>query len=191
MNPKATFSNFLTQIYDLPTDSLSALVNLFEPLSLKKNDYYVRQGDHPKKIGFLSKGIVRIFFQNQDGEEFNKIFLQAPSLVAAYSSLISGNMNQVNIQCLSDCSMIEANYSEVLGLFDTHKGIESLNRKVVEQFFIETEKRQMSLIMLNASERYDLFRKEFPAYENYIPQYHIASYLGITPTQLSRIRAKK
>jgi len=191
MNPKTSFSNFLTQIYDLPTASLSALVNLFEPLSLKKNDYYAKQGDHPKKIGFLSKGIARIFFQNQEGEEFNKIFLQAPSLIAPYSSLISGNTNQVNIQCLSDSSIIEANYSEVLDLFDTHKGIESLNRKVVEQFFIETEKRQMSLIMLNASERYDLFRKEFPAYENYIPQYHIASYLGITPTQLSRIRAKK
>ncbi len=49
----------------------------------------------------------------------------------------------------------------------------------------------MSLIATDATERYALFQKEFPELENHIAQYHIASYLGITPTQLSRIRAKK
>jgi hypothetical protein len=53
------------------------------------------------------------------------------------------------------------------------------------------ERREIELVLLQADERYKIFKQEYPNLENLIPQYHIASYLGVTPTQLSRIRAKK
>jgi CRP-like cAMP-binding protein len=63
-------------------------------------------------------------------------------------------------------------------------------RLLAEYLFIRKEKREIELVTLDARERYAIFRKEHPTLEQFIPQYHIASYLGITPTQLSRIRRK-
>ncbi|MGE4347904.1 MAG: Crp/Fnr family transcriptional regulator, partial [Flavobacteriaceae bacterium] len=63
-------------------------------------------------------------------------------------------------------------------------------RKLAEQFFVHKEQREVNIVMLDADKRYLIFQQEFPFLEQLIPQYHIASYLGITPTQLSRIRRK-
>ena len=71
-----------------------------------------------------------------------------------------------------------------LGLDD----LERLARKMAEYYFLEKERKELEIVMLNATERYQLFQAEFPKIEQYIPQYHVASYLGITPIQLSRIR---
>jgi hypothetical protein len=57
-----------------------------------------------------------------------------------------------------------------------------------ESFFLHKEKREIELVLLRADERYRIFKEEYPTLENLISQYHVASYLGITPTQLSRIR---
>ena len=76
-------------------------------------------------------------------------------------------------------------------LYDSIPKIERLSRILAEHFFVDKEKREIELVMLGASEKYEIFKKEHPNLENLIPQYHIASYLGISPTQLSRIRAKK
>lgn len=71
-----------------------------------------------------------------------------------------------------------------------NQDIERLARKLAELFFVQKEQREIDIVLLDADKRYLLFQKEFPGLENMIPQYHIASYLGITPTQLSRIRKK-
>jgi hypothetical protein len=68
--------------------------------------------------------------------------------------------------------------------------IERLRRKIAERFFVRSEKKQLEMALLEAKERYSIFREEHPGFEDIIPQYHIASYLGISPTQLSRIRKK-
>jgi hypothetical protein len=76
-------------------------------------------------------------------------------------------------------------------LYDKYPKIERLARILAEYFFVRKEKREIELVTLEAKERYAIFQKEHPKLEQRIPQYHIASYLGITPTQLSRIRSKK
>jgi hypothetical protein len=78
-----------------------------------------------------------------------------------------------------------------VNLYNTFPALERFARKLAESYFVLKEKREIELVLLEAGERYLIFQKEFPGLENRIPQYHIASYLGITPTQLSRIRAKK
>jgi len=188
---RENFSEYLKQFYHLSPESLEVLLSLFKPIKRNKNEFIIKEGEKASKIAFLNNGLVRLFFQNEKGEEFNKILLKSPSLVAAYSSLLTNKTNKINIQCLTDCLFFEVDYNKLTSLYDTYRDIESLNRKIVEWFFVEMEKRQMSLIMYNAKERYEVFKKDFPEYENHIQQYHIASYLGITPTQLSRIRSTR
>lgn len=93
-------------------------------------------------------------------------------------------------QALSDCTIWRANYDVIERLSENNFELERLRRKIAERFFVGSEKKQLEMALLEAKERYSIFREGHPGFENIIPQYHIASYLGISPTQLSRIRQK-
>lgn len=164
---------------------------LFTETQLKKHDYFAQEGEVSSKLAFLSKGVMRAFFRNTLGSEYNKTFFTPPHFVAAYSSLTTKQKNLINIQCLTDCTLFTADFDSIVLLYKAYPKIESLARILAEYKFAIKEKREIELATLEAKERYTIFRKEHPDLENQISQYHIASYLGITPTQLSRIRAKK
>jgi len=83
-----------------------------------------------------------------------------------------------------------ANFEEFSRLYLSCPDLERAARILAERFFVQKEQREIELVVLDADQRYRLFQQQFPQLENQITQYHIASYLGITPTQLSRIRRK-
>lgn len=182
---------YLNRIVHFTEEEMELFVSFFSKKSLLKNEYFAREGEFSSKLAFLSTGIVRAFYRSNEGNEYNKSFFSNKGLIGAYSSLITNQINQINLQCLTDCSFLVADYSEIKKLYETNPKVERLARILAEQFFVSKEKREIELVMLDASERYRIFQIEHPTLENQIPQYHIASYLGITPTQLSRIRAKK
>ena len=185
------FKTYLTDFTALPMASMQALLDLFSPVSLQKGEHLAVEGEFAKKLAFVESGVLRAYYRSPKGEEYNKLFFVNPAIVGAYSSLITGQQNMINIQCLTDCCLMQTNFERILTLYEEHPLIERLNRVIAEDFFVKKERREMSLVMNDASERYALFQREFPDLENQVAQYHVASYLGITPTQLSRIRAKK
>lgn len=134
---------------------------------------------------------MRAFFRNKLGNEYNKTFFTPSSFVAAYSSITTTQKNLINIQCLTNCTLFVADFKQLTSLYKDYPKFESLARIMAEYKFSIKEKREIELVTLEATERYEIFKKEHPNLENLINQYHIASYLGITPTQLSRIRAQK
>jgi hypothetical protein len=90
---------------------------------------------------------------------------------------------------LTDCVVLVANFTDIQELYKYHD-IERLGRKIADYFFIEKKEKELEMALLDADKRYELFQKRFPRIEMEIPQYHIASYFGISATQLSRIRKK-
>ncbi len=170
---------------------METFTSLFSENQFKKNEYLVKEGEYATKLAFISSGVMRAFFRNDQGSEYNKTFFTASNFAAAYSSVITKQKNHINIQCLTDCTILVADFGKVVDLYDDYPKIERLARILAEYKFAIKEKREIELVTLEASERYQIFQKEHPNLENLIPQYHIASYLGVTPTQLSRIRAKK
>ncbi len=181
----------LSKFIRLDADTAEALVSLFGEEQLKKNDFLAQSGEYSKKIAFVKSGILRAFYQNNAGEQYNKTFFKTNDFVGAYSSLVTGQQNLIDIQCLTDCTLFVADYQRYTKLYDRFPAIERLSRILAEQFFVQKEKREIELVLLEAKERYKIFQAEHPNLEQHIPQYHIASYLGVTPTQLSRIRAQK
>ena len=186
-----TFEKYLASFTALPPASMRALLDLFAPVALQKGDHLAIEGEFAKSLAFVETGVLRAYYRSPKGEEFNKLFFTNPSIVGAYSSLITGQQNMINIQCLTDCQVVQTHFKRILALYEDYPLIERLNRVIAEDFFVKKERREMSLVMNDASERYALFQQEYPEVESQVAQYHIASYLGITPTQLSRIRAKK
>ncbi len=182
--------NFLNSISELSEETWKEVFPLFTKVELSPGDFFVKENVHAKKIAFLEKGILRAFFTNKEAKEYNKQFFVDASLIGAYSSLLSNERNKIPQQALSKCILWEAKYSDIKKLFEKFHDFEKLGRKIAEYYFLEKERKELEMALLNATERYVLFKKSFPNLEQKIPQYHIASYLGITATQLSRLRNK-
>ena len=188
MNELKTYLRKLIYFTERETE---VFVALFAEIELKKHDYFAKEGEYSSKLAFLSEGVMRAFFRNTSGNEYNKTFFTPPAFVAAYSSITTKRKNLINIQCLTPCSIFVADFDKITALYKDFPKIESLARILAEYKFAIKEKREIELVTLEAKERYEIFKKEYPDLENLISQYHIASYLGISPTQLSRIRAKR
>lgn len=182
--------NFLYTISPIQENTWNEVKKLFTEHSLKKGEYFLQEGEVAKNFGFLKQGVVRAFYRNNEGVEYNKHFFTKNNMIGGYSSLVTQLPNTINQQALTDCDLLIGNYRKLTHLLDKHQDLERLLRKIAEYYFVDKEKREVEIVLLEANKRYAIFQREHPQLEQLIPQYHIASYLGITPTQLSRIRAK-
>ncbi len=182
--------SFLKNISPLSAQTLSLVESVFVFDELKKGDYFVREGEYANEIAFMETGVVRAFYTNKQGKEYNKTFFVGPAIIGSYAALISKEKNRLPQQALSDCKIWRAKFEVIEKLSVNNYEVEHLRRKIAEQFFVGNEKKQLEMALLEAKERYLIFKTEHPGIEDLIPQYHIASYLGISPTQLSRIRQK-
>ncbi|CAL2060532.1 Crp/Fnr family transcriptional regulator [Tenacibaculum sp. 190524A05c] len=181
---------YINNISPISEDTFQELAQLFKPIQLKKNEFFVRDGEYAQHIGFLKKGIVRAFFLNQEGKEYTKQFFMDSSIIGAYTSLLTKKPNKIAQQALTDCEILIANFNEIEERYSKFYDLERLGRKIAEYYFLEKEQKELEMALLDADKRYLILREKFPTIETIIPQYHIASYLGISPTQLSRIRRK-
>lgn len=181
----------LKKIVDFDSDSIQAFLNRFSESHLKKGAIFAKKGEYSSRMAIVVGGVMRAYFSNEKGEQYNKTFFTENDFVGAYSSLVTGQKNRIDIDCLTDCTLLIAEYDQITRLYDKYPKIERLARVLAERFFVSKEKREIELVTLEAKERYAIFQREYPYLEQLIPQYHIASYLGISPTQLSRIRAQK
>jgi CRP-like cAMP-binding protein len=179
---------FYNSISPLKEKTWEELLPLFKEQKLAANEYFIRENEVARKIAFLESGVVRAFFINQEGQEYNKQFFVGPSSIGGYTSLLTGKPNLIPQQALTDCKIWSCDYRLLTDRYDKFPDLERLGRKIAEYYFLEKEKKELEIVLLDASQRYKIFQTEFHALEQLIPQYHIASYLGISATQLSRIR---
>ncbi len=180
----------LERLVEIPQPEWEFFRTLVERRSVPAQSHYVRAGEPTADIGFCVQGLFRLYYTTPDGVEYNKNFCGQNQYVASYSSLLMNEPAYFSIQALVDSELLVVRFKDFEALFDRHACWEKLGRKIAESMFISKEKRERELLMLSAEERYRLFLGQYKHLENRIPQYHIASYLGITPVALSRIRRR-
>lgn len=181
---------YINKISPVNDQVFDELQSCFKLIKLEKGEFFIRERQYAKQIGFLEEGIMRAFFLNENGKEYNKQFFVAPTIVGAYASLLTKKPNKIAQQALTDCQVFVADYLKIEALYDKHHDLERLGRKISEYYFLEKEEKEIEMAMLDADKRYLIMKEKFPKIESMIPQYYIASYLGISATQLSRIRRK-
>ncbi len=187
---REAFKEYIDNIHPIKEETFNKLFDCCSILNLKKGDYFVNIGEVPKTIGYVNKGILRAYVLNDKGKEYNKNLFKAPNVVWAYTALVTKTPNKIALQALTDCEMIVADYDAILEIYSKNKDLEEFVRTATEDIYIEKEKKEIEMVMLEAVDRYKIFKQTHPEVEQMIPQYHIASYLGISATQLSRIRHK-
>ncbi len=185
---KIQLKTSIDNIHPLGKDCWNEIEPLIYVKELDKNEYYSKEGQLTKDLGFICSGILRIFYLNEKGEEWNKHFLQENDFIA--SSISPKKKSITSIQALSDVLILSIPYKELMRLADKYLQINTFIQKLTFEYLEQKQEREIRLLSEDASSNYQMFKNTFPNLENIIPHYHIASYLGITPTQLSRLRKK-
>ncbi|ADR21692.1 Crp/Fnr family transcriptional regulator [Marivirga tractuosa] len=183
--------SFFNNILQLSKPTVDLMKGLFVPATLKKGEYFIDKGQYAKEIAFLESGYVRAYYINNEGKEYNKTFFAAPTIIGSYAALINKQPNVVAQQALTDCKIWKASFNKIEELSASNLEVERLRRIIAESYFLSNEKKEIEMALLDAEKRYQILQEEYPEIELKIPQYHIAAYLGISPTQLSRIRKNR
>ena len=189
-------SNYLTELVDtmdfaadIPRAELRRLLKRKKTIAIKKGEYFLMAGDVPEYIGFVISGLLRLFYIDNNGVEINKHFCVENTLAISYSAFLQRQESRFYIQALEDTRLLIIDHETYRHLLDGHVCWQIVARKLAEMLFILKEKREWEFLLQDAQERYLQFLEDYPDLEQRLSQYHIASYLGITPESLSRIRS--
>ncbi len=170
--------------------SLNVFSSITTHKHFSKGKAIIKQGQIPNNFYILTSGVARSFIKNTNNKEHTRTIYTAMSTCGALSSLILESKSNATYECLTDCSCFIVNFKELVEITKINHEMSLLYSKVMEKIFIRTEQRVDELALLSATERYLKLKKDIPEINNLIPQYHIASFLNVTPVQLSRIRKK-
>jgi CRP-like cAMP-binding protein len=187
MNPNLVFLN---SFLDVSEETYSKLVKISTYQKLEAGTQIAKPEEVPTKIYMLISGMMRAYLSDEKGKEFNKNFFMPFSFVGALTALIQKRPSKLTYETLTECKVYEVSFNDIEDLCKKDIRISNLYNRILEHVFIRYEERQLELISMNATKRYLKLRKKIPNIDTLIPQYQIASYLSITPVQLSRIRRK-
>ncbi|RPH32072.1 MAG: Crp/Fnr family transcriptional regulator [Bacteroidales bacterium] len=162
--------------------------SLHNTIFLKKGETFLEYSNRCTRIGRLTKGVLRGFVVDNDGNEITTHFYQEGDMVIG--SYIPNVKAAMTIQALENCSISTADYSTVMSLVNKNQEITDIINLAFQKLNNQLQSRLVSLLNLDSVEKYELFLKEYPNLINRIPHYHIANFLGITSTQLSRARKR-
>ena len=140
-------------------------------------------------MGFLNKGLVR-YFVYKDEEESTFEFTKEGEFIADYQSFNNKTESVQNIQAIEDCEILIINYENVQTLFNTTKNGNLIGRLIIEHRFDIMVNQLLAIYMQNHTDRYQNFIQHYSDLSQRIPQYLIASYVGVKPESLSRIRGR-
>lgn len=181
--------NALNDISPITRELWLKIKNNFKIQRLNKGDYLFHAGDSVDHFYFLTSGIARYYYLDQNGSEFNKNFaFRKGHLLSSISSVVKGLCSPFSVEILTPFICFSIPYQEFLSLSSSHQEINFLLIKIYENLIIKKERREADFLLLDATQRYEKFLNEFSEIIEDIQNYHIASYLGISEVGLSRIR---
>jgi CRP-like cAMP-binding protein len=179
----------LQQFGTLPAEDWQLFENQLRPVSFRKGDFFIKENQLCNQVGFLNKGIARVFYVI-DGKEITSYFNTEKRnlFVCSFTSFLSRKPSFENIHFLDDAELLMLDHEELQRLYEKSPAIQKLGRLMAEYNYVLSMERIYSLQHSSALERYNNLLKIYPGLMNEVPHHYIASYLGITPESLSRIR---
>ena len=155
-----------------------------------KGQYVVQQGDICKYECFVMKGCTKTFYIDKEGQEHILMFSIEDWWTSDIGSFITQTPADFNVQCLENSELVMFSYDVIEDLYREIPKLERFFRQIIEKAFVASQKRIVRNFSLSAKEQYLCFRDQYPLIEQRIPQYMIASYLGISKEFLSKIKSQ-
>lgn len=170
-------------------DQIEQLRGICSSRLLSAGEFFIQAGSVAPEIGFLVSGFLRYFYLDEEGREFTRYFCRDRGFVNARDG--HGNASAYSVVSLEQTDLVVFKYQDWVALMDSDPLWGRLGFHLQEAAHRYAEERLRSFVMESATTRYLRLLKQFPGIENRVRQYDIATYLGITPVALSRIRHRR
>jgi CRP-like cAMP-binding protein len=191
---KQAFSTLFLNLFEIEEHYVDEIVSLLKFQEIKKSEFVLKENEVCSFIGLVGEGSFRTFYKNENGEEINFLFhynQRIEDLVFTdYESFLLRSNSKLNIQALEDSKVCFIAYDDWQDLCNKNVYWQFFSKSMTEKVYICAKKRIEDLLYYAPESRYLNLLKENPSIFQIIPQKYIASYLGITPQSLSRIRKR-
>ncbi|MBW4646419.1 MAG: Crp/Fnr family transcriptional regulator [Goleter apudmare HA4340-LM2] len=188
LTPYQKMRTSLVDWVDLAEPQWHLLASKFQVKTAQKQEYILLPGAKVHELYFVCSGLLRFYYITDDGTESNKAFITENTFAGSFAAYNLNLPILYGVQALEPTVLLVASFSDFVALFEQHPIFDRLGRKLAEWLLNRKELRTRSLLQQQARERYLDFVKQYPNLVKRVPQYHIASYLGITEVSLSRIK---
>lgn len=171
------------------SDLIQTLESLFTLREYKKNDTILNMGENTKVVCLILQGIVRGVYIDKEGEEITKCFSKEGEWCCFYN-MLNDSPSEYWIEALEDCQVAEIEVEQLRNTLKKYQQLQILYEKLYNNAFMLSDEKGVLFQRMQAKERYLYFTNKYPDIEERVKQEYIASYIGITPSSLSRIKRK-
>jgi len=179
----------MQNIITLSPAEIAIVKSLFKEKTYKKGDFFLEEGRICKHVGFVAKGLMR-YYINHDGEEKIYDFSQENEYLCNYESFLPQKPSSKIIQALEDSEVLIISHADLQLLYANVREGERFGRIAIEAVFLQLLNDLSSFYTETPEFRYERFLKNHADLQQRISQYHVASYVGVKPQSLSRIRKR-
>ncbi|MFM9864228.1 MAG: Crp/Fnr family transcriptional regulator [Micropepsaceae bacterium] len=193
MSPAETVESiaaYLGRFADLGLAEVERFVAKGKSRVLEPGDSFCRLGQRTHEVAFIQAGIVRYMISLPDGNESTKDFSFKGSFTVSFGSAALQRPAEVAIAAVVRTELLVWPYQVLLDLYDSNIEWQKVGRRIAEFLYVRKEQRELSFLLLDAEARYRQMRAQFGPQADAIPQYHLASYLGMRPQSLSRLKKR-
>lgn len=185
------FDNLLAEISKRgkPTsEDCENIGKFFTPVNSTRNSILEEQDKIPNYLYFINSGFMRLFYYDNNGEEQTTYLCSQTGFITSFSSFINQTKATENVECVTDCELLKISQFDAKQLVEKSELFKNFFLFMFEKSISQATQRANDLAMLNAEQRYQKMMDEQPYFIQNIPLQYIASFLGIKPQSLSRIR---
>ncbi|MDJ1498085.1 Crp/Fnr family transcriptional regulator [Cytophagaceae bacterium DM2B3-1] len=184
-----TLIQAISSVISIDEREITCIKQLFKEKTATKGDYFLQEGEVCRQVGFLVKGLVR-YFINNDGEEMIYDFGKEGNFMCNYESFLDHSASNKNIQFIEDSYFLTISYDHLQVFYEQIREGQKFGRIVCEQIFVDAIRKITSLYTHPPEKRYLHFMETYPDLQQCIPQYYTSSFVGVKPQSLSRIRKR-
>lgn len=182
------FIEYILQFGSLNKQQIDLIKSKATEIELHKDDLYWEAGKTVKQIGFLTDGILRVYYYNNKGEEITRYFIDEKHLILSGNTFDEIYTPSEYLSAITVCKLVVFSKQDWKEISETIIGWDNILQKIVSKYHSEKIARRSELVSQGGTERYLDFIQKFPTLVNRVPLSFIASYLGVTQSSLSRIR---
>ncbi|GAA4321792.1 Crp/Fnr family transcriptional regulator [Flaviaesturariibacter amylovorans] len=181
----------LDKYVTLTEEERALCVPFFEHRKFRKRQFLLQEGEVSRYEYFILKGCARIYEVDENGQEHILQFGIEEWWVGDMHSFFTGTPSRYSIDCIEDCDVLRMTAENHERLCAAVPKLERHFRKLIQWAYVASVQRIQSAMSKSAGERYLEFITKYPQIEQRVPNHYIASYLGITPQSLSRVRSRR
>lgn len=182
--------DFIRSKHALSAMDTDLILRYFEPVLFPKNRIIEEEGKVPKYLYYIVSGYLRLFHYNENGDEVTTHINCPPGFFTSYFHFINSTISNENVECVTECELLRVTNRGLEALTEASAAFNDFNIEVFQQAIIYNERRSTELATLSAEQRYRKLIEYYPGILHNVPITYIASFLGMKPESLSRIRRK-